>query len=290
MKMKSILIIILIAMISQSFTGCGLKLPFGDISTTDSYFETEYFECCYDINGEVIIGGLTLKGTELEVIIIPSEINGKKVASVGYPWGNSNSFAIHSYWKLYIPPDIKYGRGSLFTSSKNDLIVILLSVEPNKMIGKNYSSFSGIFDTPNIFIPSRAGDAYEKAVRYVPDSAPVSYMNNYDETQNGGYHWIDVYNDDGSLIEPPAPEREGYTFERWYKEAECINVWNFEEDRLFEAKETIEELYARYEAETDYETKNELYDEYQRRLEEEGPTIEKVYEHTKELYAKWNKE
>ncbi|MDD4316415.1 MAG: InlB B-repeat-containing protein [Clostridia bacterium] len=223
-RLKSILIIILVAMISISFTGCDFELPFGDISTTESYFETEYFMCCYDINGEVIIGGITDEALKLDTIIIPTEINGKKVASIGYPYGHKNHFSSSSYSKLYIPPNVKYGRGSLFTSCKIDLIVILLSVEPNRRDWDNRASFSGLFSTPNIFIPLNAGEAYEEAIGHIPDSAPVSYMNNYDDTINGGYHWIDVYDDDGSLIEPPVPEREGYDFGGWYEEAECTGT------------------------------------------------------------------
>ena len=35
----------------------------------------------------------------------------------------------------------------------------------------------------------------------------------------------------------PEPQREGYTFEGWYKEKECINEWDFEVDM------TKEEIY-----------------------------------------------
>ena len=37
-------------------------------------------------------------------------------------------------------------------------------------------------------------------------------------------------------IIPPDPIREGYTFDGWYKEAECVNKWNFENDTLPEIK------------------------------------------------------
>ena len=62
----------------------------------------------------------------------------------------------------------------------------------------------------------------------------------------------------GEKIEntPYEPMREGYTFGGWYKEAECINVWNFEQDTLPET----------------------LYNE----------NNEEVYQETK-LYAKWIK-
>ena len=42
---------------------------------------------------------------------------------------------------------------------------------------------------------------------------------------------IDYYEED-SLIEfiPPNPEKDGYIFDGWYKEEECINKWDFNTD------------------------------------------------------------
>ena len=34
------------------------------------------------------------------------------------------------------------------------------------------------------------------------------------------------------LCIPPIPERDGYAFDGWYKENECINRWNFATDSL----------------------------------------------------------
>ncbi len=38
--------------------------------------------------------------------------------------------------------------------------------------------------------------------------------------------------DYGSKIEfvPDDPVHEGYTFDGWYKEADCVNAWDFEND------------------------------------------------------------
>ena len=33
---------------------------------------------------------------------------------------------------------------------------------------------------------------------------------------------------------PKEPIKEGYKFEGWYKEKECINEWDFENDMLSE--------------------------------------------------------
>ena len=88
--------------------------------------------------------------------------------------------------------------------------------------------------------------------------ANISYYLNYEIENHDGYHWIDDY-DYGSKITyiPEAPTREGYIFDGWYKEEDCINKWDFETDTLPEAI-----------------------------LDEEG---EPVYQETK-LYAKWIRE
>ena len=85
--------------------------------------------------------------------------------------------------------------------------------------------------------------------------ANISYFYNYENADNEGYYWLDNF-DYGTKITyiPPEPTREGYTFDGWYKEEDCINKWDFETDTLPEAI-----------------------------LDEEG---EPVYQETK-LYAKW---
>ena len=71
------------------------------------------------------------------------------------------------------------------------------------------------------------------------------------------YYFINEFEESG-LIEPPPydPTREGYEFAGWYKEPECVNMWDFETDTLPEAE----------------------YDD----------AGEAIYRETR-LYAKWNK-
>ncbi len=65
------------------------------------------------------------------------------------------------------------------------------------------------------------------------NAANVSYYYNYEDAENYGYYWADDC-DYGGKIEfiPEEPEREGYEFGGWYKEADCINEWDFEVDTL----------------------------------------------------------
>ena len=39
---------------------------------------------------------------------------------------------------------------------------------------------------------------------------------------------------DTTISEPNKPEKEGYTFEGWYREADCINIWRFAIDTVVE--------------------------------------------------------
>ena len=65
------------------------------------------------------------------------------------------------------------------------------------------------------------------------------------------YYYVDYYeNGEKILYIPPIPQRDGYTFDGWFKEAECINQWDFDVDTL-QLSEDIEEikLYAKWIAE-----------------------------------------
>ena len=59
-------------------------------------------------------------------------------------------------------------------------------------------------------------------------------MYNYDNCPNDGYYWVDSYDNELITFIPPNPEREGYIFEGWYKEEDCINKWDFNTDKTGE--------------------------------------------------------
>ena len=89
----------------------------------------------------------------------------------------------------------------------------------------------------------------------------VNFIYNYNNSPyNGIYHFDSVDNDYITYI-PEEPIREGYKFMGWYKEKECINLWDFNVDK------TNDLIYARIIDEID----NYEYDGIN-------------------LYAKWEKE
>ncbi len=73
-------------------------------------------------------------------------------------------------------------------------------------------------------------EAYERRPLSNVYPANVSYKWNYEEAPNSGYYWIDDYYNEIISYIPTDPIREGYIFDGWYKEPECINKWDFDND------------------------------------------------------------
>lgn len=95
-----------------------------------------------------------------------------------------------------------------------------------------------------MYFPQKRYDTLKGYPKFEIDACPanISYYYNYENAENGGYYWIDDC-DYGGKIEfiPPDPVRDGYTFGGWYKEAECINAWNFGADTLPEKQTETQE-------------------------------------------------
>ena len=93
------------------------------------------------------------------------------------------------------------------------------------------------FETPTV---------YEYILKNIKDYGNINkantlYMFNYEDAPNEGCFFINNF-EIGGLIEntPYAPQRNGYTFDGWYKDPECSIVWNFETDKL--QQEQLDEI------------------------------------------------
>ena len=198
------------------------------------YFTVKF----YDDRETAYITGLTEEGQQQRFLVIPEEIDGVRVSTIGerpplQMWSSIGyaDFCSDKLEKIYIPISIYILGGSFRNSPNLEKAIIITnefirgSVSPAKIYYSNmqYLSFSAHSQEYN-------------------GRANVSYFYNYDIEENYGYYWIDDW-DYGGKIEfiPPEPEREGYTFGGWYKEPECINKWNFETDVLPEERTEVNE-------------------------------------------------
>lgn len=238
----------------NSFSGIDIR----DI--VSEYFKVRY----YPRSDYCEIMGTTEKGNEQRFLVIPKYIDGMKVNALGYSIiigfaaPNIKSDVIE---KVYFEDKIKNVTGGSFKNCHNAKKIMYPKSSPR---GDKIAGFGVV-----AYFPRKM---YEEEYEVVYDSdqyarANVSYYYNYNGAENNGYYWIDDC-DYGGTIEyiPAAPKREGYTFAGWYKEAECLNAWDFDTDTLPEEKtETAE-------------------------VEQNGETVtveNVVYQETI-LYAKWS--
>ena len=88
----------------------------------------------------------------------------------------------------------------------------------------------------------------------------IAYMFNHAGNPNGGYFFVDLIEESGTLTKPPYdPRREGYNFLGWYKDEACTEEWDFENDTVEiaydeEGNRIYEEIkiYAGWEEQSDY--------------------------------------
>lgn len=224
-----VLVLVLLMCFGLSFLiGCSCS------KLSDGYFTYMHLE-----DGKVGLTGLTKSGQKQEVLVIPQYIKGKEVISFddtrpGY-LKSKNKWQSSKLKKIFIP---------FMISSKHNpfeecealtrTIHVQIPIKAIILLGgagidanKNY--ISRIF-TP----PTHLFNFTSNSLR----PANISYMWNYEGSKdiNEGYYWIDD-EDYGTKISfiPSTPKREGYVFDGWYKEAECVNEWNFETDTLPQA-------------------------------------------------------
>ena len=199
--------------------------------SSDPLERSEYGDYLYRVTNDsmrkhcITIMELSEQGKQKETIVFPTEINGVLVKAFGDEFGfriegrieseNLKNVYMHSQIERFINEDmfnrVKYYE--LYSGFSEDMSryfdfydTVYLSKEDNTWLNKLESDH----------------EVFEK-VRY----ANVIYYYNYD---NKTTFFVDDC--DGTVVNviPPNPYRKGYEFLGWYKEPECINKWDFEND------------------------------------------------------------
>lgn len=244
------LFITVIATLAFSFSGCMSEYNVN----YNRIFETEYFKCInYEGEDTVTILELTDKGKEQETLIIPYYINGMKVTQIGGEIIGKSSLPRPTYYieseklkKVYVLAEISYYSDGAFSFVDDDLVIIALTDSTNICVyGQAFSwdISSNEEISKHIFVPD-----YNYVNRYNWTNyaksigvANIAYHLSIDENEK--YYWIDNTNKDGLYVFPEEPQREGYVFDGWYLEAECVNLW----DGTYTNAETLTlNLYAKW--------------------------------------------
>lgn len=257
---KNVAIIMAIVSLLTLFSGCIFKRRPDPYEFVSGDFICRYTNSADSIGGEedgeyVFIMMLTGEGKKKLTLIIPEEINGKPVIKVGHSdgmgmFGFSCGISSGKYRKLYFPPTLQ----SINPSNIGSQYIKYFFVKfPNK-------EFLNKIKVP-YYVPEKDYDKYvgEYIENGKEEMIPNIVIANVNFILDGEVHWIDDYRvddgepwddytgpEEGTLIaEPPLAQKDGYEFDGWYKEQECINKWDFNTDMfMFDRQDVILNLYA----------------------------------------------
>lgn len=175
------------------------------------------------------IVGLSEQGLTKEILIVPHFIDGIEVREVGSPmWhGIGGTWESEVLERMYVPFPAKINVSK--SNGCHNLKKIL--VLEHKAIGGDVFPHVTNYNWHSAEGYLMGGTSSEGGF-----CSNVLYMFNYDGAPNDGYYWIDDY-DYGTKIKyiPENPVRDGFIFDGWYKEKECINKWDFDVDKLPDA-------------------------------------------------------
>jgi uncharacterized repeat protein (TIGR02543 family) len=216
---------------------------------------------------------LSEQGKTRKNIVVPSEINGLpvKFLSDEFLYGEHGDFTSDVLERVYLTHPVMFGSSFRFEGKNlkkilminpySDPYGILQEVEftvldpngawtnwsiPSELVKVTADrcvyleeNYRYICYSWRLFTKYIINETF--VINYLFRSVPanVTYDYNYAESKNDGVYWIDDY-EYGEQITfvPPGPEREGYTFGGWYKDAECTQAWDFAVDKLPTEKRT----------------------------------------------------
>ena len=246
MKLKKVILCFLALCILVCTCGCGL-------GNKEIERDGVKYDKRRDSDGEYYLSVTSVGwgGTATQSCYIPPEIDGVPVKNLGnsggimsrpkltisgagkvyFPW-TIDDFGVRDtkYWTVVTTDEngneLRYSTKYLISSSTSTLIDTglredVIHVVPYRMYNDYdmYHSVEGL----HTHIVLKEED------NVLP--ANIALMFNYADNPNEGYFFVDLLEESGKITKPPYdPKRSGYKFAGWYKEAECVNAWDFEND------------------------------------------------------------
>ena len=211
--MKKLFLIVLSLALSIGLFGCEINKEYRDENFIYNY-QT------YMNQNIIHLEGLTDEGKQKKYLYVPGRFKGWKVvirsASILTDLVSLQSDELE---KLYVSVEIST-LGDLIAGENAKVFVISNKINFYSRCKCNYVTSKRYYEINN--------DKNYSSINLAP--ANVSYIYNYEDAPNDGYYFIDDCNNELIEFVPDDPEREGYTFKGWYKEAECASKWDFEID------------------------------------------------------------
>jgi uncharacterized repeat protein (TIGR02543 family) len=189
---------------------------------------------------------LTEEGQKKGTIIIPENIDGLPVIAIGMGglgWGTEFG---GQYQKIYLPCSLL----TIWDSERvlwNHCRVFLF----DNCISTNWENRTVLLQDIlptfglRLFVPESLYQEYQniEGVKRLEKIKTANTTYIVDEE----VYWIDHYYDGEYVTFPEAPTKDGYVFNGWYKEQECINEWQEATDTYSKSEEVkTVNLYAKW--------------------------------------------
>lgn len=207
-----------------AFSGCTI------FSANQEPFANGYYMCRSFDDKHIEIISLSEEGKKQEYLVLPLEIDGLPVTTISDRsplWGyRDTQWESDALEKIYALKYYEVLNNHILDGCPNLTKIIDL----NSCSGLNLTIYqSDLYDTAKVYLPKNSYESSNKMECLAP--ANVSFSWNFEGAENEGYYWIDDldYGEKITLI-PDEPFRNGYKFTGWYKEPECINLWDFSSD------------------------------------------------------------
>ena len=222
------------------------------------YFDTELFRCVSyskDSKTTAIIG-LTEKGREQELLVFPEELNGYRVDQIGSSFYSSHSGGVLQTYKvdmsgakkIYILSCLDEKYDVRMENFRQKCQIVLLRGQA-ACLGSTVFLQCGYTENDVSPLPIFVDQNYLiNNVQFISDrhysrSVFVANIYFYLNDENNDPYFIDIYNDDSLYALPDIPKRTGCSFEGWYMEKECVNIWS---GKYPNSREEVLNLYAKW--------------------------------------------
>ena len=192
---------------------------------TEGYFIWEYVN---SNQAEIRIRDLTEEGKKQDFLEFPAYIKNKPVTTFGKrtPLGAVRKISCEAK-VIYLPETTAKIEGPLFANCKNIQELYILSTKKINInlntIGVGNAVKGGKYN--GIVVVPKIGENNLNGTFMQWMKARVTFFYNFENSPNNDVFWIIGY--PSNLYQPKEPQREGYIFNGWYEEKECVNPFNF---------------------------------------------------------------
>lgn len=183
-----------------------------------------------------VVLGLSEEGKEKKILTIPSEVRGVKVKKIGYRKHLRTVGSIESknLEILYIEKYIEFGHQLFLNCPNLEKIICLEFVDKT-----NTDEYYDLYYQNVINNKGTEDEEYRRVGVYVyPEEDYIvdrqnilySYANVVYYLDKDTVYYIDFYDNEKITDIPSNPVLDGYEFIGWFKEEECINEWDFDNE------------------------------------------------------------